>query len=325
MRRRRRLAAFVALVSLHFWTITWVSAPLAPVHPEDASCSAMPGWQSPAAAPEQCLAASAPLPKAHSSCRRMTTIYLDAFAREVSACGGPVVLTHGSLLGWKRECTVFLSTDHDMDVGVYPREWNRLSLHRVQWRAVLLAIRRLQLLEAFQFFFTPAGSNSGFEYATVRGQRLPAKVYLKLGFESVCRFDIWVQHSNGTHNIEYNPGWHKTYASRMRPLQRVQGVPGLSPNTALYAPVPASDTLVERFGEGWRQPVEWGDFQNNVVQLLPLVSGLAQMSATVRTECYEVGSRKSFGLFWIERGGTLAFVVFLFIEWRRGRRREKSR
>merc|ERR1711969_523468 len=88
----------------------------------------------------------------------------------------------------------------------------------------------------------------------VRGRRLPAKTYLVgWGFGQCPGLDIWVQHSNGTHAIEWKRD-QLTHVWRLRPLQAIALPGGLARGLRFYVPAERDAALDEHFGQGWRAP-----------------------------------------------------------------------
>jgi len=162
-----------------------------------------------------------------------------------------LIVAHSALAishatGWIRECREKVAGDHDLDVGLTPRDWARLSWRRVRLRAVWDLLWRKGLpVHAAQLWFAPPVR---VDTMRVRGRTLPAKTYLDgWGWEQ-CPIDVWVQHSDGAHVVE----WYRTSKTNVwarRHWRKVhwRGVP-------LYVPTEASEVAEERFGPGWKTP-----------------------------------------------------------------------
>ena len=94
------------------------------------------------------------------NCELRQHFVLQALIAEVGAGGsegggGPVVASHGFLLGWFRDCEFMSATDHDVDVSISPAQWNRLSMHRVHKRAIDIALSQLDIIQAMQLYIYP--------------------------------------------------------------------------------------------------------------------------------------------------------------------------
>ena len=304
-----------ALLALHAWTGGRLSPTQSPtvnraVQPDGTAgtpfsqrCASAPKVP-PSQAPERCIAEHEHC--AGGDCTDLLHFYVESLAAESE---GPILLSHGSLLGWFRECCLVGANDHDLDISMHPRDFSRLSINAVQWGAVYLAFIRGHWRQALDMWIVPIAGNA--EHIVVRGKRLATKFYFTVGVGGSqrrpgCQVDIWIKHSNGTHFTEFTSEYGgRSHAETIRPVQQVRDFPGLE----LYAPYPVEGYLVERFGEGWRVPVGQPMF-DDMSQSLPFDSDLNAVYGAYN-ECTEVGNRTNMPLFYLERGATIAVLLWL--------------
>ena len=270
------------------------------------------------------------------TCAVTQRAFVEAMAADLPS---PVQLNYGSLLFWYRDCMLPRASgtvlSEDVDVAVYVDGWNALNIHRVQWRAIMILLSRLHLYTALGHFLLPPlfSVQRGGSVMAADGTMLPVKVWLDLNLFAYkgrfnflepratgCHFDIWVVHTNGTHDITYIPfarsplndkvfGTYATATYRRLPLAEIAaedaamlGVPG----TKLYAPCPAADRIAEHFGEDWRSPIlkeDWVD---------PM-SAPGESHRTVYTGCPQPGGNPVLhpGLFVLERLMVVATITGL--------------
>ena len=326
---RRLYLCAASLVALHMWTI--VLGPLVrslrldyesdPRLVNDPRMCGHPPL-SHTGVSESCLdKPDAPTP--HNDCGILRGAFMEALIADVQDGGGVAMLVHGSLLGWYRECSLVLKNDHDIDVGLSPRDWNQLSLHHVHWRAIGLLVSRMHLWLAVRLWFT--GINPRTLYIEARGATLPAKIYF--GFSSDTwplngcddsHIDIFVQHSDGSHIREFRPDWGRAHVFTRHPLQKVQ----VWDNLEMYAPTPCGESLAERFGPSWATPVAEASHTKEAwlkyfkfETTLQTTGGIDMGKEDVLNMCTEVGSRTNYSAFLAERLSTLAFVLVLVLRW----------
>lgn len=265
------------------------------------------------------------------NCELRQHFVLQALIAEVGAGGsegggGPVVASHGFLLGWFRDCEFMSATDHDVDVSIYPAQWNRLSMHRVHWRAIAIALSQLDIIQAIQLYIYPLFGTRRWgetEYVTSRGVTIPAKTYTQVGRHWGCNVDIWIRNSvNVTHTIEYWPArtapkgiGNRAYLTKRRPLRRVNldDFWGLE----LYVPDQVQEELLETYGPGWNKPVGYWSWsagmsslktKGNSTWLLNEGDGLSE-------KCPEVGQRMDYAAFFAERIATATLVGYRLAQW----------
>lgn len=210
---------------------------------------------------------------------------------------GRVLLRGGSLLGWLREGNVIAATDHDIDLGLSPLDWNRLSWRRVRVRAACILLRQWHIADALQVWIGLLDIRLGLSpfrvgYAQTfsqpvfsvdsRGVSIPGKDYYGLG---ALHVDVWLHHSNGTHTLEYDD-WGREHAYTLREMQAVRCWDGLQ----FYVPVRAEEAIAERFGSGWKTPVKW-DLSITTTRPEGGTSTKRPGIATVFNDCVELPGR----------------------------------
>ena len=270
------------------------------------------------------------------SCEIRQRYVLQALIAEVGAGGsqgggGPVLPSHGFLLGWFRDCDWMSKTDHDVDVSIYPAQWNRLSMHRVHWRAIALALTNLDFIQGLELYIYPlfGDQRSGeTEYVESHGFTIPAKTYTMVGPHSGCNVDIWIRNSvNATHTIEYWPGtsrWGRprtkvanhAYLTKRRPLRRVN--PEEFWGLEVYTGEHVRDELIETYGPGWNKPVGYHSWSMDVMTKLKTkgnASWLLEEGDGLAEKCQEVGERMDYAAFWTERIATVTLVGGNLLLW----------
>ena len=234
------------------------------------------------------------------NCELRQHFVLQALIAEVGAGGsegggGPVVASHGFLLGWFRDCEFMSATDHDVDVSIFPAQWNRLSMHRVHWRAIAIALSQLDIIQAMQLYIYPLFGTQRWgeteyllqpidmeylcvefvckyrcvfyiyigrsRYVTSRGVTVPAKTYTQVGRHWGCNVDLWIRNSvNVTHTIEYWPARTAPKGIGNRAyLTKRRPLRRVNPDDfwglELYVPDQVQEELLETYGPGWNKPV----------------------------------------------------------------------
>lgn len=328
---RRVLFSAAALVALHVWTIAlgprvrrlgldYENDPRLVNDPR--LCGHPPLSHS--GLSERCLdKPDAPTPQ--NDCGILRGAFMEALIADVQQGGGVVMLVHGSLLGWYRECSLTLKNDHDIDVGLSVRDWNLLDMHHVQWRAIGLLASRMRLWLALRLWVWGINPTEGrgLDYVEARGKKMPAKIYF--GFSNGnspldgcddSHVDIFVQHSNGSHIREFRPDWQRAHVFTRHPLQKVL----VWGNLEMYAPTPCGESLAERVGPGWAKAIGQASHTHEAwmkyfayESTLKTVGGIDMGKEDVLNMCTEVGSRTNRMAFVAERLSTGAFVLVLVL------------
>ena len=196
---------------------------------------------------------------------RLLADFAEAMSAETMRRGMPMVPQTGTLLRWYRDCEMAKAkADHDVDLGVYAVDWDKVDFSSVWRRTAWASLMRGELRLAL-FWLTgadPLGWGVQWLDNGPGGVRTPLKMFMRApmggpmgadGDGEFCDIDIWVLHFDPRTNMTWRCDQQTTYRygpSRGLQRARVNGV-------EILAPDPVEQAVEDSFGAGWRTPMSY--------------------------------------------------------------------
>jgi hypothetical protein len=209
-----------------------------------------------------CLGYGAPSPPTNplppTKCSRTISHFFNALSAENVS----IVPQFGTYLRWYRDCNIFTPLDHDVDLGIFAEEWNRVSWSRVHWRVAWyhaldghfdVVSLVWWLLYPVVYDFAP-----GVEKIKINGVLSPLKFYWsQVGYNRNCDLDVWVMyhHPHTQENWRCLPSWTPGRSYRYGPVAAYQRIHMNGLNA--YAPSNSRQCVEQTSGKGWQTPVDY--------------------------------------------------------------------
>ena len=191
-----------------------------------------------------------PLPDTH--CNRV----IESFVRALTAEHVPVVPLFGTYLRWYRDCTYMDPSDHDLDVGIFATDWNRIDWTRVLLRSAWYNVLNYDFKSGYDMAFRYLEMQN-VQRESIQNVTSPLKWYLSAaGGRLNCDIDVWVMYNEPRTKTNWrcdNAGGVKE-TRVFGPVDEYVAV-NMNAINGWYVPSNPDLVLTQNYGKDWRIPL----------------------------------------------------------------------